>query len=136
MHTRERLVPQAHDANLAACIAAADTCQATLREFARSGARAGPGTPAQREMWRLMLDCAELCAATAAFARTGSVFLPQLAESCCDLCDHCAQACELAGPSAAIDACADACRACAKASFALRVPPAGARATARRVVNA
>jgi hypothetical protein len=79
-----------------------------------------------------MLDCAELCAATAAFARTESVFLRQVAESCGHLCDECAAACERAESTPAIGACAEACRICAQRCFALqrltRRAPAALRA--------
>jgi len=108
------------DRPLADCIEAAEYCQRTLREYARNGARAGPGLPADRALWRLMLDCAELCAATADFARTESVFLPQLAESCSHLCDECAAASERAEASPALEVCAEACRVCASRCFALR----------------
>jgi hypothetical protein len=68
-----------------------------------------------------MLDCAEVCEATASFLRAESIFLPQLTESCTHLCDECAAACELATPSSpGLEACAAACRRSAKACFALR----------------
>jgi hypothetical protein len=113
--------PHATDHPLAACIEAATDCQRILQDYARNGTREGPGEPAERQLWRLMLDCAELCAATAAFARTESVFLPQLAESCTRLCDECAAACErVEDPTPALEACAEACRVCAKRCFALQ----------------
>ncbi|MFO0027554.1 MAG: hypothetical protein ACK558_01680 [Pseudomonadota bacterium] len=114
--------PVAHgiDRPLADCIEAAEYCQRTLREYARNGARAGPGLPAERALWRLMLDCAELCAATVDFARTESVFLLRLAESCGHLCDECAAAGERAEATPALAVCAEACRVCASRGVALQ----------------
>jgi hypothetical protein len=115
----DRSADAATDPSLLACIEACNDCHRALRGFAREGARSGPGSPGDRTMWRLMLDCAEVCEATATFLRAGSVFTPQLAEACLHLCDECAAACEAAAPTTAMDACAAACRRCAQACFAM-----------------
>lgn len=123
MEAPERIAPLEPTAPLAACIVSASACERLLRGFVRAAERAGPGTKGERELLRLMLDCAEVCAATASFARAGSVFLPQLAQSCLHLCDDCAAACERTDASATMAACAEACRDCARCCFALRAPP-------------
>ena len=103
------------------CVEACMACLVVLRAYARSGARAGPGSTVDRALWRLMLDCAEVCEATASFLRAESTFPPQLTESCTQLCDECAAACESAAPaSPGLEACSAACRRGAKACFALR----------------
>jgi hypothetical protein len=119
MDMLDRSADAASDPALLACIEACGDCHRALRGFARDGARSGPGSPGERTMWRLMLDCAEVCEATATFLRAESVFIPQLAEACLHLCDECAAACEAGDPTAAMDACAAACRRCAEACFAL-----------------
>jgi hypothetical protein len=104
------------DANplLLACVEACDDCQRTLRDAVRGGAD-GASTRAVR---RLLLDCAEICEATANYACAGSVFLPEMVAACVRLCDECGAACEAVPDDAAMDACAEACRRCARACFA------------------
>lgn len=116
---------------LAACVAACTDCHRTLRGFALDAAEAAPGTVADRALWRLMPDCAEVCEAAASNARCGSVLLPAVAEACVRLCDECAAACEGQTSAPAIEACAEACRRCARACFALGRRPAGSASIAR-----
>lgn len=119
------------DANplLQACVQACDDCQRILLDAARGGADGASG----RAMRRLLLDCAEICEATANYASAGSVFLPEVVAACVRLCDECGAACEALPADAGLDACIDACRRAAAACFALsgriaRHPPAAHRA--------
>ena len=104
---------------LGICMQACVDCHRSLRGFALDAGSAGPGDAAQRALRRLMLDCAEVCEATASYARCGSVFLSEVVLACTRMCDECAAACELRPPATAVEACAEACRQCARACFAV-----------------
>lgn len=105
------------DANplLRACVEACDDCQRTLRDAAHGVADGA----SKRPMRRLLLDCAEICEATANYASAGSVFLPEVVAGCVRICDECGAACEALPADAGLDACIDACRRAAAACFAL-----------------
>lgn len=130
MDLLDRSAATAVDAVLRDCIEACGDCLRVLRSYARNGARAGPGSRRERAMWRLMLDCAEVCEATANLLRADLACPPQRIEACRKLCAECAAACDATAPSGPIGACAAACRRCAQACMAVSARSA-ARATPR-----
>jgi hypothetical protein len=64
----------------------------------------------EAEHYRLMLDCAELCQASAHFMMSGSAFHAQLCALCAEVCEACAASCERVGQ---MEECVEMCRRCA-----------------------
>ena len=66
--------------------------------------------------FRLMIDCAAMCATTADFIMHKSQFHRQLCGLCAEVCNACAQDCmKLDG----MEECVEACRKCAQACRAM-----------------
>lgn len=61
--------------------------------------------------FRLMVDCAAICATTADFMLHKSQFQHQLCALCAEACIACAEDCARVG---GMEACVAACRACAE----------------------
>ncbi len=59
----------------------------------------------------LLIDCARVCATTAELMLTGSRFHRSMCGVCAQVCEGCAQQCEMLGE---LDDCARACRDCAQ----------------------
>jgi hypothetical protein len=72
------------------------------------------GKHAALEHMRLMMDCAQLCAASADFMLRGSSFSPRVCGMCADVCDACAKSCDRFGDDPQMKECADTCRRCAE----------------------
>lgn len=117
---------------LLACVTACEDCRRILLGHATDRVATAPGAGAMQALRRRMLDCAELCAATANFAGAGSVFLPEMVAACTRLCDECGAACEALAPEAGLEDCIAACRRAASACFALSGRIARRPAPARR----
>lgn len=64
---------------------------------------------------KLDLDCAEICATTAAFVARGSLHAGHLLKECAEICLQCAEECEKHAHMEHCKRCAEACRKCAEA---------------------
>lgn len=116
-----------------AAIEALQHCHATCHSMAMTHCLEMGGEHARPQHLRLMLDCADICAATAGFLLRKSQFHTQIVTLCADVCETCAADCEAIGgmeeSAAACRACADACRIAARLdhaellAMASRLPP-------------
>ena len=97
--------------SLAECIAICLKCHSTCLEAAAQVL----ATPARAEpsLVVMLLDCAEICQATANSMSRGSPVHPAFCAACAQVCDACAAACARAKDAAALKACFDVCRDCA-----------------------
>jgi hypothetical protein len=67
------------------------------------------GPHVEPDHFRLMLDCAQICATAADFMLRNSPHHPHLCRECAEICAQCADSCaELEG----MEDCARACREC------------------------
>jgi hypothetical protein len=94
--------------------ASIDTCQschaACLGEAMNHCLEAG-GEHVEPSHFRIMMDCAQICATTADFMLRGSAHHTHLCRECADICEACATSCETVG---GMQGCIDACRRCAE----------------------
>jgi hypothetical protein len=60
-----------------------------------------------------LLDCAEICHASASFMLRGSGYHGHLCAVCATICENCAVACERVGDDLQLQLCAETCRSCA-----------------------
>ena len=60
----------------------------------------------------VLLDCAELCQATANFMLRGSEFNGRICRICADVCTRCAESCEGFPDDEQMRACESMCRSC------------------------
>lgn len=65
---------------------------------------------------RIMLDCAQICMASADFMLRGSAHHADICRVCADICEACARSCE---PLDGMEDCVAACRACAESCRAM-----------------
>lgn len=97
--------------SLAECIALCLKCHATCQDaVGKTLSGAGRAEPA---LVMTLLDCAEICQATANSMARGSPVHTAFCAACAQVCDACAEACGKAGAAAALQPCADLCRECA-----------------------
>jgi hypothetical protein len=71
------------------------------------------GEHAERDHIRLMLDCAQICQASADFMLRGSSLHERTCAVCAHVCSLCADDCERFPEDAQMKACVEACRVCA-----------------------
>lgn len=97
--------------SLAECIAICLRCHSTCLETAARVL----ATPARAEasLVVMLLDCADICQATANSMSRGSPVHIAFCAACAQVCDACAAACARAKDAAALKACLDVCRDCA-----------------------
>lgn len=87
-------------------------CHAICHGMAMTHCLERGGEHVKPQHFRLMLDCAAICAATADLVQQKSRFHRQMCELCVEACEACAEDCErLDG----MEECVSACRACAEA---------------------
>lgn len=99
------------DPHVQACIEACNRCHGSCLAMAFNEGRGDGGSPVVPPHFRLMADCAQICATAADFMLRGSAHQAAILLACADICDECAAHCErLDG----MDDCAAACRACAE----------------------
>jgi hypothetical protein len=104
MHAFSRTVSECIDACLA--------CHKTCLGMAMTHCLESGGPHLEPPHFRLMIDCAAICATTADFLSHKSQFHRELCGLCAVVCDACAADCEkLDG----MEACVQACRTCAAA---------------------
>lgn len=97
--------------SLAECIAICLKCHATCQD-AVGKTLSGPGR-AEPALVMTLLDCAEICQATANSMSRGSPVHTAFCGACAEVCDACAEACGKARTAAALQPCVDLCRKCA-----------------------
>jgi len=99
--------------SLDACV---DKCVASHRKCLETATHAigQDRSPAAAGRIAILLDCAELCQATANSMLRKSSQHALLCEACARLCDICADACVTPGSDAVLRACAATCRDCAR----------------------
>ncbi|MGH9769080.1 MAG: four-helix bundle copper-binding protein [Blastocatellia bacterium] len=73
------------------------------------------GVFAEEKHLRLIMDCAQICQASADFMLRGSSFEDRVCGVCADVCESCADSCESFSSDAQMRLCAEACRECAAA---------------------
>jgi hypothetical protein len=71
------------------------------------------GTHAEADHVRLLLDCAQICAASADFMLRGSDFHKRVCGVCAEVCERCAEDCARFGDDELMRRCAEVCRRCA-----------------------
>jgi len=90
------------------CLDCASVCLKTIDHCLRMG-----GAHAEASHIRLLMDCAEICQATASLLARNSEFYGRLNILCAEVCDRCAADCErIMGDDSQMRACVEACRRC------------------------
>lgn len=93
------------------CITNCQTCHATCLSMASTHCLEVGGKHVAPDHFRLMLDCAQICAVSADFMLRGSTHHAHVCAECADICEDCAKSCEAVGD---MDECVQACRTCAQ----------------------
>ena len=93
------------------CIDSCLACHKTCLAMAMTHCLETGGEHTAPQHFRLMIDCAAICATTADFLSHKSQFHQALCGLCATVCDACAKDCD--GMSG-MEACVAACRACAE----------------------
>ena len=99
-----------------ACIDACLACHKTCLGLAMTHCLEMGGEHVAPQHFRLMIDCATICATTADFMSHKSEFHKQLCGFCADVCEKCAEDCERLN---GMEDCVKACRACAASCRAM-----------------
>lgn len=95
---------------IAACIDACLACHKTCLGMAMTHCLEGGGEHTAPPHFRLMMDCAAICALTADFMLHKSEFHRDSCRLCAAICASCAGDCERIGT---MDDCVKSCRECA-----------------------
>jgi hypothetical protein len=93
-----------------ACIDACSHCHQVCLQTAMNHCLDAGGDHVAADHFRLMMDCAEICQASANFQLRGSHFQRRLCEVCAEVCEACAADCEELG---GMEECVEVCRDCA-----------------------
>ena len=93
---------------IAGCLACHAVCLQTVQHCLEIG-----GAPAAQSHIRLLLDCADLCEASAHFMMRRSPFEGRVCALCAEACRACEEACRRMGDVADVH-CAESCRRCAE----------------------
>ncbi len=105
-------------AEMKKCIENCQNCHAICLGMAASHCLEMGGAHVEPNHFRLMMDCAQICATCADFMLRGSKHHPHVCGECADICRDCAQSCaDLDGMEecvAACNACVESCGAMAK----------------------
>jgi len=105
--------------DLAACIEACNRAHGVALGMAMNHCLETGGDHVAPKHFRLMADCAAICATAADFMLRSSEFHRDSCALCADVCIACADSC--AGLDG-MEACVDACRACAASCRAIPAP--------------
>lgn len=91
------------------CLDCFASCEQTAAHcLSKGGAHANPQHVA------LLLDCADICEASAAFLARGTERHKRTCSLCAEICRSCGESCAQFKDDAQMKACADVCRACAE----------------------
>lgn len=103
---------------LADCIKRCQEChEACLSAVAHCLEKGGPHADAAHII--LLLDCAEICQASANFMLRGSALHGRTCAACAEICRQCAEACAAMGEDELMRRCAETCRQCAESCQAM-----------------
>jgi hypothetical protein len=106
----------AFDRKMTECIDACLDCHKVCLGLAMTHCLETGGGHMKPQHFRLMFDCATICATTADFMMHKSQFHREMCGLCANICEACATDCEkLDG----MDECVEACIACAKSCAAM-----------------
>jgi hypothetical protein len=96
--------------NVQQCIEDCQSCHAECLETATHMCLEMGGRHTEPTHFRLMLNCAQICATAADFMLSRSAFHEQVCGVCAEVCTACAQSCEAIG---GMEHCVELCRQCA-----------------------
>jgi hypothetical protein len=99
------------DNAMQSCIDACTRCHQMCLKTALTHCIEVGGKHAAPDHLRLMLNCAEICQASANLQLSQSAFSAKLCGVCAEICEACATSCEAMGEMAD---CVQACRQCAQ----------------------
>ena len=97
--------------NMQACIDACSHCHQTCLHTAMIHCLVIGGKHVEANHFRLMINCAEICQASANFMLSGSDFHKKVCALCAEICEACAKSCEEIG---GMEDCVKVCRECAE----------------------
>lgn len=92
------------------CLQCHAVCTMTLQHCLALG-----GTHAEINLVGILLDCAELCQASANFMLRGSPYYVLTCATCAELCRACEEACRSVRDDEQVEHCAEVCASCAVA---------------------
>jgi hypothetical protein len=92
------------------CIQNCTDCSVTCYSTALNHCLEAGGKHVAPEHFRLMMECAHICEASARMQMSGSRFCAQICGLCAQVCEACAEDCALIGD---MDECVEVCRRCA-----------------------
>jgi hypothetical protein len=98
------------------CIDKCLDCHRVCRQTAMNHCLETGGEHVAPEHFRLMINCADICATTADFMLSGSRLHGPVCAACAEVCDACASSCANLGD---MDECVSACRECARCCRAI-----------------
>ncbi|RYX85110.1 four-helix bundle copper-binding protein [bacterium] len=103
-------------AEMQQCIENCQKCHATCLSMSVNHCLVVGGAHVAPDHFRLMMDCAQICAVSADFMLRGSKHHPHVCAECADVCEDCAKSCEqLDG----MEECVEACRVCVESCKAM-----------------
>jgi hypothetical protein len=107
MWTKHSMVSEAMQRCIQECRNCASICLETVQHCLKLG-----GKHAEPAHIRMLMDCAEICQASANFMQRGSPLHMQTCAACAEVCKACAEDCERFNDDDMMRACAQACRRC------------------------
>lgn len=96
--------------SMQSCIDHCTSCHQVCLQMAMTHCLESGGRHVEPAHFRQMINCAEVCQASANLQLSGSVFSAQMCEVCADVCLACADSCR---PLDGMEDCVRACEACA-----------------------
>lgn len=102
-------MPQNLSPEMQQCIENCQNCHATCLTMLTNHCLEVGGAHLEKEHVRLMMDCIQICQASADFMLRQSKHHAHICKECAEICQQCADSCEKVG---GMDECVQACRAC------------------------
>ena len=93
------------------CVEKCLECYKVCREAAMNHCLQTGGEHVEPHHFRLMINCADICATSADFMLSNSELHARICAACAEICEACARSCEDLGD---MDNCVRACRVCAE----------------------
>lgn len=100
------------------CIEACTHCHHVCLQTAMTHCLQIGGKHLDPDHFSLLMNCAEICQASANLQLSGSEFVPKLCVLCAEICEACAVSCEAIGE---MEECVRACRKCAESCSSMAV---------------
>lgn len=107
MWTKHSMVSKEMQRCIQECRNCASICLETVQHCLKLG-----GKHAEPAHIRMLMDCAEICQASANFMQRGSPLHMQTCAACAEVCKACAEDCERFKDDEMMQACAKACQSC------------------------